>query len=155
GSGGEGGFMGRLFACVSMALVLVLAACGPAGGGGPDSAPKPLDDRDGDSIADIHEGCDEGRDTDGAGTTDCVDLDSDGDGIPDSVEAGDSDVNTPPVDSDGDGTPDFMDLDSDNNGIPDAVEGANDLDGDGIGDYADFDNDGDTLPDVLEIGGDP
>jgi hypothetical protein len=41
-------------------------------------------------------------------------LDSDGDGIPDSVE-GDGDP-------DGDGLPNYLDLDSNNNGIPDSVE---------------------------------
>ncbi|EYF00141.1 hypothetical protein [Chondromyces apiculatus] len=63
-------------------------------------------------------------DTDGDGTPDHLDLDSDNDGIPDEIEAGLTPQN--PVDSDTDGTADFRDLDSDNNGISDTVEaGAN------------------------------
>jgi MYXO-CTERM domain-containing protein len=46
-------------------------------------------------------------------------LDSDGDGIPDSAEVG---VALQPVDSDGDGVPNYLDTDSDGDGIPDAVE---------------------------------
>ncbi len=115
------------------------------GGGGPTS------DADGDGISDADEGAADNVDTDGDGTPDYLDLDSDDDGIPDAVEAGDSDLATPPVDSDGDGTPDFRDTDSDDNGILDAVEGEVDTDGDGKGDYADFDNDGDGASDVDEI----
>ena len=61
----------------------------------------------------IEEIC-EGNDTDGDNLADYSDLDSDNDGILDSIE-GD-------VDSDGDGIPDYLDLDSDNDGIPDNVE---------------------------------
>lgn len=70
------------------------------------------------------------------GIPDVHDLDSDGDGIPDYVEAG-LDINpfTPPVDTDGDGIPDFRDLDSNGDGIPDIL--AWDSDGDGIPNYAD------------------
>ncbi|APR80859.1 internalin, putative [Minicystis rosea] len=90
-------------------------------------------------------------DPDGDGIPNNKDDDSDGDGIPDSVEKGGNGAE--PVDTDGDGTPDYLDLDSDGNGIPDAVEGAKDSDGDGIGDYADGDNDGDGISDIVEIAG--
>ena len=78
-------------------------------------------------------------------------LDSDGDGIPDSVEG--------TADSDGDGVPDYLDIDSDNDGLIDSAEaGADpanplDTDGDGIADYVDLDSDNDGLTDVLEAGG--
>ncbi len=49
-----------------------------------------------------------------ASQTVTVPLDSDGDGIPDSIEG--------TGDADGDGTPNYLDLDSDDDGIPDAVE---------------------------------
>lgn len=98
-------------------------------------------DGDGDFIADAIEEKDFGTDTDGDGTADYQDLDSDDDGWPDAVEA----VNpTLPdgaygqvrpttcsqvADSDGDGTPDFRDLDADDDSIPDADEKAYDADG--------------------------
>jgi hypothetical protein len=62
-------------------------------------------------------------------------LDSDGDGIPNSVEG--------LGDADGDGLPNYLDPDSDNDGIPDIVEAGPDptnpidSDGDGIPDYLD------------------
>lgn len=92
-------------------------------------------------------------DTDGDGTPDYQDTDSDDDGINDSVEAGDEDVLTLPWDSDLDLVPDFQDLDSDENCIPDAAEGSKDSDGDGVRDFADLDNDADGLLDTIEIGG--
>ena len=73
-------------------------------------------------------------------------ADTDGDGIPDSVE-------TTTTDTDGDGTPDYQDLDSDNDGIPDSVETAVDTDGDGTPDHRDLDSDNDGIPDVVEAGG--
>jgi hypothetical protein len=85
-------------------------------------------------------------------------LDSDGDGIPDFIEAGPDPLN--PVDTDGDGTPDYLDTDSDGDGIPDSVEkGPNgatplDTDGDGTPDYLDTDSDGDGIPDSVEKGPD-
>lgn len=112
-------------------------------------------DSDGDTITNDQEGRFENIDTDSDGKLDFLDTDSDNDGIPDSVEAGDSDPSTPPVDSDGDGIPDFRDTDSDNDGIPDLVEGAEDPDGDGIPNYLDDDSDGDGIPDILEGYGDP
>ena len=76
-------------------------------------------------------------DTDGDGPVDALDLDSDDDGIPDSVEGAD--------DADGDGTPNYRDADSDGAGDPDGVgdETAGDDDGDGTPNFADGDNDGD------------
>ncbi|MEY5034888.1 MAG: hypothetical protein RL447_1266, partial [Bacteroidota bacterium] len=84
-------------------------------------------------------------------------TDSDGDGIPDSIEG--------TGDSDGDGIPDYLDTDSDNDGIPDAQEDAGcngaspcvptDTDGDGIPNYLDTDSDGDGIPDANEAGPNP
>ena len=109
-------------------------------------------DSDNDLIADEDEGS--GLiDTDNDGTPDSNDLDSDGDGILDSIEAGDNIVNSPPVDSDGDGVPDFQDDDSDDNGVPDAVELDLDPDNDGNPNFSDTDNDGDGIPDFIEIEG--
>jgi hypothetical protein len=142
----------RLFSYLCASLFM-MSACGP-GSGGDDAIPA-LPDRDGDFIADVHEGCAEALDWDGDGILNCDDDDSDNDGIPDSVEAGDQDTNTPPVDSDNDGDPDFTDLDADNNGILDASEGGNDADGDGIPDSSDLDNDDDGLTDDFEIGPNP
>jgi hypothetical protein len=111
-------------------------------------------DRDNDTILDIHEGED---DPDGDGKPNSDDQDSDGDGIPDHIEAGDDNPNTLPIDTDLDGEPDFLDLDSDNNGILDEDEaGANpkaptDTDGDGVPDFQDDDNDGDKILDVWEM----
>ena len=131
---------------------------GTADSGVVDSGVSLGDDTDGDGISDF----DEGRfapggsdDSDGDGTPDYLDLDSDDDGIDDSIEAGDVSLSSPPVDSDFDGTPDFRDTDSDNNGVLDSIEGAGDADGDGRGDYLDSDNDGDLISDIDEIGADP
>ncbi|MGM0557251.1 MAG: OmpA family protein [Myxococcota bacterium] len=82
-------------------------------------------DTDGDYISDGEEvGPDHTSplDTDGDGTIDALDLDSDNDSRPDAVEAGDEDIDTPAIDTDGDGIKDFRDLDSDNGGVPDNIE---------------------------------
>ena len=79
-------------------------------------------DDDGDTISNFHEGKADKIDTDGDGTADYLDTDSDNDGILDSVEAGDTNVVTPPVDSDGDGVGDWRDLDSDNDSLLDKFE---------------------------------
>ena len=81
-------------------------------------------------------------DTDGDSTPNYLDTDSDADGIPDSVEGA--------TDTDGDSTPNYLDTDSDGDGIPDSVEGAVDTDGDSIPDYLDTDSDGDGIPDANE-----
>lgn len=72
------------------------------------------------------DGCVHGNelpDTDGDGTDDYRDLDTDGDRIPDANEAGSSAQNCGvPTDTDGDGLPDYRDPDSDNDGIDDGDE---------------------------------
>jgi len=138
---------------VSLLLVaLGIAGCGDDGRPGMDGAVfRP--DEDGDTIANQDEGSSASIDTDGDGTEDWLDTDSDNDGILDADEAGDDDVATPPVDSDADGIPDFQDFDSDNNGIPDVREGTGDNDADGIPDYADDDDDNDGLSDAEELMG--
>jgi len=116
---------------------------------GVDLGEVDIPDSDGDRISDVHEG--RGQiDTDGDGTTDELDLDSDEDGLPDLVEAGDERLTTPPFDTDRDRIPDYRDLDSDDDGIPDAVELAADFDGDGIPNFRDFDSDDDGIEDRLE-----
>ncbi len=115
-----------------------------------------ITDADGDGISDLDEGQAGGVDTDGDSTPDFQDDDSDNDGIPDSIEAGDPDLNTAPIDTDGDMVPDFQDLDADGDGIPDASEvGADplnpvDTDGDLTPDYRDTDSDNDDLSDADE-----
>ncbi|BDB52189.1 gliding motility-associated C-terminal domain-containing protein [Flavobacterium ammonificans] len=93
-------------------------------------------------------------DTDGDGTPDYRDLDSDNDGITDADEKGPS---ATPRDTDGDGVPDYRDLDSDNDGITDADEKGptatpRDTDGDGTPDYRDLDSDNDAITDADEKG---
>ncbi len=80
-------------------------------------------------------------------------VDSDGDGLADSLE-------TKTADSDGDGIRDYLDLDSDGNGILDANEVIDplapaDQDGDGVPDFQDVDNDGDSVSDLIELGPNP
>jgi large repetitive protein len=70
------------------------------------------------------------NDTDGDGITDASDLDDDNDGILDTVEDA-----QPNIDFDGDGIPNRLDLDSDNDGINDVKEANGiDLNGDGMAD---------------------
>ena len=108
-------------------------------------------DADGNGIDDDFEP----TDTDGDGTPDHLDPDSDGDGIADIFEGG--------GDTDGDGTPDYQDTDSDNDGIADADEDVTsptllgaDADNDGIDDAIDVDvtggadADGNGIDDVFE-----
>jgi hypothetical protein len=132
-------------ALVAAAAAVASAACGP-------SLPN---DSDRDGISNDDEGRDAAVDTDRDGTPDYKDKDSDGDGVPDEHEAGDRDVDTPPVDSDDDGAPDFRDTDSDENGRDDGVDGVEDGDGDGRPDFADLDDDEDALRDLEELGPDP
>ncbi len=90
------------------------------------------------------------------GDADYREVDADGNGIPDAVEAGADPTN--PVDTDGDGVPDYADLDNDNDGILDATElgpdptNPRDTDGDGTPDYLDLDADNDGITDALETG---
>ncbi len=82
------------------------------------------------------------RDSDGDGLPDYLDTDSDNDGISDQVETA--------QDSDLDLTPNYIDLDSDGDGLADATEGATDFDGDGLANYLDQDSDGDGVNDRQE-----
>jgi hypothetical protein len=99
----------------------------------------PMEDADGDGIADSREGS---NDPDGDGVPSFEDDDSDGDGLSDAVESG---GRTPcaPQNSDSDALPDALDTDSDNDGVLDAdeVRGGTDptnvdTDGDGVSDLA-------------------
>ena len=98
------------------------------------------------------------NDTDGDGTPDVVDIDSDNDGILDVTE---SSGNDPYGDEDGDGIFNFEDTidngdvgdgsstdytDADNNNIPDVY----DSDGDGVPNHLDLDADNDGIPDNIE-----
>jgi hypothetical protein len=87
-----------------------------------ECALRSIADEDGDRISDFDEGRSQSVDTDGDGTPDFEDQDSDDDGISDLREAGDDDPATLPTDSDHDGTADFRDLDSDNDGLRDRKE---------------------------------
>lgn len=140
-------------------FAMVLGACGPRDGGdgnlNNNSNTPGCPDADGDGICDADEGRAQSVDTDGDGTPDYLDLDSDDDGIADSVERGLGQPGSYPVDSDGDGIPDFRDEDSDDNGIPDSMDGVADLDGDSVGNYADMDDDGDGIGDASELQGMP
>ncbi len=140
----------------------------------PDATEAPASgvDTDGDGIDDIYDvnatggvdangdGLDDAvvaigvRDTDSDGLPDYLDVDSDGDSIPDAIEDN--------VDSDLDGLPDYLDLDSDNDGIPDTIEApvsGVDTDSDGIDDIYDVnatggvDANGDGLDDAVVANG--
>lgn len=87
-------------------------------------------------------------DTDGDGIPDYLDTDCDNDGISDDIET----PNNVIVDTDNDGTPDYKDQDSDGDSIPDSVEGTDDVDDDGASNYRDQDSDDDYIPDSLEVG---
>jgi gliding motility-associated-like protein len=126
-----------------------------------------IQDLDKDSIPDYIE---KNIDTDGDGTMNYLDFDSDNDAISDLVE-NDSMKSYVGQDFDGDGIPNALDLDSDDDGINDIVEVdlgdmdangngqtdnpiivglPNDKDGDGKPDYLDLDSDGDGIFDVVE-----
>lgn len=103
-------------------------------------------DSDHDNIADADEGF---EDFDGDGTINALDLDSDNDGVLDIDEAGDTDLDTYPVNTDGNARPDFLDLDSDADGLADSLEVycstlgrwsryQADTDGDGFNDLAEW-----------------
>jgi len=54
-------------------------------------------------------------------------------------------------DTDGDGIPDYLDADDDGDGIPDTEERDHDTDGDGIPDVDDPDDDNDGIPGELRL----
>lgn len=85
------------------------------------------------------------------GDPDFRDTDSDDDGVDDSVEAGDSNPNTPPFDSDSDGIPDSAETDSDNDGLDDDQELIIDPTG---ASRSNPDSDGDFCNDGCEVLGD-
>ncbi|WP_049941300.1 hypothetical protein [Halorhabdus utahensis] len=88
------------------------------------------------------------NDTDGDGIANFRDSDDDGDGIPTKREVADGFEFAHDVDFDG--TVNWLDTDSDGDGMPDSVEGLSDSDGDGMPDYLDNDKDNDGLPDFYE-----
>jgi hypothetical protein len=129
-------------------VAIVAGSIGCGGGSGVDA--------DGDTISDGDEGA-TSINTDGDEFADYLDLDSDGDGIPDAAEAGDDLLETPPVDTDGDEVPDFLDGDSDGDLISDTHELDADFllvdtDGDGVPDTRDPDSDDDGIDDAFEAG---
>jgi hypothetical protein len=107
-------------------------------------------DSDNDTISDFHE---RASDPDMDEIPAYVDDDSDGDCIPDALEAGDADLATPPVDTDGDTRPDFLDIDSDNDGLTDGAEDANcnGIVDDGETSATSDDTDGDGVSDLVEV----
>ncbi|WP_300021928.1 gliding motility-associated C-terminal domain-containing protein [uncultured Maribacter sp.] len=135
------------------------APCTPQNGCVQVNSTSNVFDTDGDGATD------DNGDFDGDGILNAYDLDSDNDGILDTVEAQTtSGFNTPgaidpltgipavgtdtdgidPIDTDGDGNPDYLDLDADNDGITDTLEaGGEDADGDGAVDgFVDADGNG-------------
>uniref|UniRef100_UPI00374D68BF T9SS type B sorting domain-containing protein n=1 Tax=Flavobacterium sp. TaxID=239 RepID=UPI00374D68BF len=111
------------------------------------------------------------KDTDTDNIPDYLDIDSDGDGILDTIEAqvdtsvavSNTDTNLDgldnvfgpgfaPIDTDGDLVPDYLDSDSDNDGILDSDELIADTDSDGIKNYRELDSDNDLCNDVIEAG---
>lgn len=110
-----------------------------------DGLPDYLDiDSDDDGIPDNVEG------QTSAGYTPPSLSDSDANGLDDAYENGGS-VGIIPVDTDGDGLPDYVDADSDNDNVPDNIEG-HDYDHDGIPEatFIGSDKDNDGLDDGFE-----
>lgn len=108
-----------------------------------DGLPDYMDlDSDNDGIGDRSEGI---GDIDSDGVPNRHDLDSDGDALLDALEAGDTDVLTPPIDTDHDLIPDFLDVDSDSDGLADRDEGP------AGADPRRADSDGDGVTDLIEV----
>jgi len=82
-------------------------------------------------------------DSDGDGTRDFEDFDSDNDKISDEIEKN--------IDLDYDYIPNYLDQDSDQDNIQDSIETANDFDLDGLGNWLDFDSDNDNIADSTEL----
>ena len=104
---------------------------------GPPPSDAPVGDADGDGLDDQIEGRAINQDTDRDGMFDYLDVDSDNDGILDSVEG--------VADTDTDGTPDRRDPDSDGDGLSDRDEntsGTSPTSGD---------TDGDMVSDLIEV----
>ncbi|MGC1439687.1 MAG: putative Ig domain-containing protein [Burkholderiaceae bacterium] len=98
-------------------------------------------------------------DSDGDGLNNSVDPDDDNDGVPDNEDALPLNPNES-VDTDGDGIGNNADTDDDNDGINDSNDifpldpaESRDTDGDGTGDNADIDADNDGIPDTTETAG--
>jgi uncharacterized repeat protein (TIGR01451 family) len=111
-------------------------------------------DSDGDGTNDIVEGGLGSLDGNNDGVIDDT-TDGDGDGIvgqADGLPGAFGDANV--TDTDGDGIPDTIDIDDDNDGILDTVEGNGtvDTDGDGVPDSLDLDSDNDGINDLVESG---
>ena len=109
------------------------------------------DDADEDGISNGVEGC---EDLDRDSLPNCMDPDSDGDGISDKEEC----PQQPCKDTDGDDLPDFLDKDSDNDGLFDKKEKEygtdpynNDTDGDGDDDMAEIAFNTDPLDDNSHV----
>ena len=92
-------------------------------------------------------------DTDKDGLADCIDFDTDGDGIPNVSDNCPEDANPGQENNDGDKDGDACDQDDDNDGIPDDADNCQyvkntfqeDADKDGKGDVCDCDIDGDGI----------
>ncbi|WGK69690.1 hypothetical protein P0082_02160 [Candidatus Haliotispira prima] len=121
-------------------------------------------DADKDGLPDAQDPNDNNPDTDGDGIPDGVDVDVNGDGIPDNGtdadgdginDKGDLDQNPGKTDTDGDNIIDDVDtinrlVDTDKDSLPDTIDPNNknwDTDGDNIPDGADVDVNGDGTPD--------
>lgn len=142
-----------------LSALLASMACGPSsqidGDGGELDVPDAFidtTDTDNDTITDQQENVAFDLDSDQDGTPDYQDLDSDDDCIPDAIEAGDSDLSTPPIDTDNDSKPDFIDRDSDNDGLADSAEdvNCNGIVDEGETSAVDDDTDNDGVSDLVE-----
>jgi hypothetical protein len=104
------------------------------------------------------DGVNDNADKDLDGIPNQYDLDSDNDGIPDTVESYGVDTNGDGVidnyvDTDNDGF--SQNVDANNTGVTGSATGlgAQDFDGDGIANYLDLDSDNDGIPDIIEVSG--
>ncbi|WP_010181053.1 DUF6923 family protein [Aquimarina agarilytica] len=87
-------------------------------------------------------------DKDQDGILDTMDQDTDGDGIPNSMESNGA---NPYGDDDGDDTYNYLDNDTSGSGDS-VVQGAYDRDADGVPDFFDLDSDNDGIYDIVEAG---